>query len=451
MSVVDRLWPLSRRLAATVRRNEHQGRPWHVGRAVLATLGMLLFLPPATVAAGPTAPRQNGARDGVWFWTLPNTPNGMHPNQSWSGGGSDSNGTIYVAGMDHVANSALYRLPAGNRTAPGATLYYAGDARAASTAIGNWKAGDIAEKFHTRPTFHANRVYVANLNHSPLDDGYLRKSGMRWYGFDVAAGTLRDLSKGEPGGYALQRGGVVGITVDAPRGKIFGLVNPTGELVRFDIATSRTTRLGRPAYQRTYVYPGRALWTGASGRVYFSAGNIKPTYGGPYDPAIFDHIHYWDPVTGFGQLTTWKLNEIRAIDTVQCFGSPKVCFLSDNAGNIYKFTDGATPTWRYLGRITAGYPGFNWVFHVNAAKTRAYLLPGNGRLYEFDLTLNRTARSIDLAAIEPSLAAHHYYGHDAWDAYGRFYFVTMPVTSTPASLVRLVAIDPTRLFAAAAR
>lgn len=75
---------------------------------------------------------RSGKTDGIWYWTLPNTPNGLRPLHSWSGAGSTPAGEIYVGGMDHVTNSALYRLDE-------EVLRYIGDARSASEAANNWK------------------------------------------------------------------------------------------------------------------------------------------------------------------------------------------------------------------------------------------------------------------------------------------------------------------------
>ena len=50
--------------------------------------------------------RRDGASDGVWYWTLPETPNGLRPTQSWSGAGSAPGGDVYGAGMDQQTNAA---------------------------------------------------------------------------------------------------------------------------------------------------------------------------------------------------------------------------------------------------------------------------------------------------------------------------------------------------------
>jgi hypothetical protein len=61
--------------------------------------------------------------------------------------------TSTSAGWNHVTNAALYRLAAGTDQ-----FVYVGDARSASEAAANWKPGETAEKFHTRPTWHNGKV-----------------------------------------------------------------------------------------------------------------------------------------------------------------------------------------------------------------------------------------------------------------------------------------------------
>ena len=213
-----------------------------------------------------------GTKPGLWYWVLPTTPNGSKPLQSWSGAASAPNGDIYVAGMNHIDNAALYRLtPAGGDAAkPGLTLTYLGDAKAASQAASNWQPGEPIEKFHTQPVWQGNKVYVANLNDSLLDDGYLSRRGFHWYGYDWAAKTFRDLSATEPGGVGAAHGGLLSLVVDRARNRIYGASSPTGDIYAYDIANVRTTKLGRPNYQRPYVYAGRAMWLSSRG------GSISP-------------------------------------------------------------------------------------------------------------------------------------------------------------------------------
>ena len=192
---------------------------------------------------------------GVWLWTLPDTPNGLRPTQSWHAIGSSPNGDIYVAGMDHKTNAALYRLD--GRTGD---LRLVGDARSASEAVGNWKPGETAQKFHTRPLWHRGKIYVATMNRSTLDDGYLSERGFRWYAYDPAENTFSDLSASEPGGTAVDHGNVVTLASDPVRNIIYAAGVPTGEIFRYEVSLGRTIRLGRPdAYDQRYVYTGRVM------------------------------------------------------------------------------------------------------------------------------------------------------------------------------------------------
>ena len=93
----------------------------------------------SSVGEGKTAVGRPGKLDGVWLWTLPDTPNGLQPSQSWHATASSPDGDIYIGGMDHATNAALYRL----KWQTG-ELQFVGDARSASEAAKNWMPGETA-------------------------------------------------------------------------------------------------------------------------------------------------------------------------------------------------------------------------------------------------------------------------------------------------------------------
>jgi hypothetical protein len=251
--------------------------------------------------------------DGSWHWQLPDTSNGLKPSMSWHATGSAPNGDVYVAGMDHVTNSALYRLRAGTQA-----FRYVGDARSASEAAVNWQPAESAEKFHTRPTWHLGKVYVATMDYSQLDGGYLERRGFHWYAYDPFGDSFNDLSAGEPDGVGARHLGIVTIASDPARNLLYGAAVPTGRIFRYDVGAKSTSDLGRPvAYDRDYLYVGRFMWVDSRGRLYLSAGNSRG-YGAPYDPAIYGHIRYYEPGVGFGDLQDWKLKALRAIESGQC-------------------------------------------------------------------------------------------------------------------------------------
>ena len=388
-----------------------------VRRLILAAAVLVTLAAVAAQAAVPTSQRQAGAVPGLWYWELPDTPNGLRPTQSWSGAGSAPDGAIYVGGMDHTTNAALYRLePGGDASVPALTLSYVGDARAASEAAHNWKPGEVAEKFHTHPTWYGGRVYVASLNYSGLDDGYKKVRAFHWYAYDETAGTFTDLSATEPGGTGAPLGGIISIVPEA--GKVYGAMSPTGGLYAYEVASGQSLSLGRPAYDRDYVYPGRAMWTDRRGRVYFSDGNQGKDYGAPYDARIFNHVRYYAPGRGFVELTGWKLHDERAIDAAQCF--PHVCYLDDNVGHVYRFDDPApgSPHWTYLGSIgarTVDKFGKSKVFQVAHDESVAYLGTTRGLLFRMDLRTGRATGPVDLTKLDASFKGFQLYGFDAWD------------------------------------
>jgi hypothetical protein len=384
----------------------------------------------------------SGTLDGSWHWALPNTPNGLHPTQSWHATGSSPDGDIYVGGMDHVTNSALYRLAW--RTAG---LQFLGDARSASEAVHNWMPGETAQKFHTRPLWHHGKVYVATMDRSTLDDEYLARRGFHWYAYNPTLNSFTDLSASEPGGSAVAHGNVVTLASDPARNVIYAAGVPTGEIYRYDVARGRTDILGRPSsFDQSYVYTGRLMWVDSRGRLYFTASASK-------NPSVYGHVHYYDTENGFGEQKDWLLQEGRALEVGQCLAGGKQCVFSDDKGHVYRFDDDG-PSWSYLGQIETGHSGaYIWMFNVTADASKAYAATstspqpsGFNSLYEFDLRTGTTQRLCALSELDPALHDLHVHtGYDAWDPAGRFYFTSFNGHSNqPVILTR---VDPARLKA----
>ena len=124
------------------------------GACVLLLLALTACAAATRDAAAQTVTARPGTLDGSWLWVLPDTPEGLKPTQSWHATGSTPSGDIYVGGMDHATNSALYRI----RPATG-VLSYVGDAKSASRDADNLQDGETFEKFHTRPTWLKRRAW----------------------------------------------------------------------------------------------------------------------------------------------------------------------------------------------------------------------------------------------------------------------------------------------------
>lgn len=418
--------------------------------ALVLLLSVGALVAPRRCAGAESIPARPGAVDGTWFWLLPDGPDGLRPVQSWHATGSSPSGDIFVGGMDHATNSALYLI----ETKDG-RLEYVDDARSASERAGNLQPGETFGKFHTRPTWFNGKVYVATMDYSKIDAGYLNKRGSHLYAFNPETATLSDLSAGQAGGVSAPHLSVVTLAADPVHDALYQAAVPTGDILRTDMAKGETANLGRPgSYNVPYLYVGRFMWVDSRGRLYFSAGhNPAPV---AYDPAIFNHLYYYDPASGFGELPEWSLQDTRAIETGQCISGGAICYLADDRSRIYRFND-VGPSWAYVGRVVAD-DEIAWVFDVTADGGKAYVVtsevtPGTvSALYEYDLETLTTRRLCAISDLDPALAGYdRHTGYNAWDGQGRFYFVSF--TSIPSPLfgkvnARVTAIDPVRLKAA---
>jgi hypothetical protein len=420
-------------------------------------LALMCFINVAVVGLGSTVFAQTssssiveadvgrpGQLDGVWQWTLPDTPNGLRPTQSWHATASSPDGDIYVAGMDHVTDAALYRLSWRD-----GKLRFVGDARSASEARANWMSGETAQKFHTRPLWHQDKIYVGTMDRSTLDDAYLSRRGFHWYAYDPMANVFSDLSASEPGGTAVPHGNVVTLASDPARNLIYGAGVPTGEIYRYDVARGRTEVLGRPGSYDPYVYTGRVMWVDSRGRLYFTATNSK-------NPSASAHVYYYDPNSGFGERKDWQLRDGQALEVGQCLAEQKQCFFSDDRGHVYRFDDDNV-SWSYVGQIETdqhAVPTYIWLFDVSSDGSTVYAATSTSpepsdftSLYEFDLKTAKTLRLCALSELDPALRGFHVHtGYNAWDPEGRFYFASF--SGRPDQRVVLTRIDPMRLKAA---
>ena len=406
----------------------------------LASIGSAIFLSLLASAARAEDRAEPegwpGSRAGIWHWRLPDAPNGLHPTQSWHAIGSAPDGTIYIGGMDHRTNAALYRLRDGR-------LDYVGDARTAAEAAQDWQPGETAEKFHTRPLWLDGKVYVATLDSSTVDDAFLSRRGFHWYAFNPLEAAFRDL------GVGAAHGGLVALAADQRRHLIYGASVPTMDIVRLDVATGRTIDLGRPAtFDRPYLYANRVMWVDARGRLYLTAGN--PQFAAA-DPALYGHVYVWDPASGFGERRDWALAEPRALEAGQCLPQLHRCIFTDDKGHLYRFDDAdpaseSEPRWSFLGQLPPPNGRYwTWVFDVTADGTSAFVATSSWEtspmLYRIDLGAGTTTPICPLRALDLPFPEHT--GYDAWDREGRFYIASFD--GDAGRNVIVTRIDPQRL------
>jgi hypothetical protein len=377
-------------------------------------------------------------------WQVPPTPSGMVPSQSWLSIGASPDGDVFITGCDHKTNSALYRLSQKDQQ-----LRWAGDARTASETVNNWMPGETAEKFHVRPVYFRGKLYLATADFTGSDAGYLNHRGFHWYAYDLAAGTFSDLSKAEPGGVGGEHASIVALALDEAGGYIYGLETPRGLLFRYDVALNRTTNLGKaPYFPEGHYMPGRQMWVGKYGRIYFAISAV-------------DHVMYFDPILGWGEEKEWRLATNNGSSMVFRTGAESpdgaLVFLADVDGRIYRFSR-RDDSFRQIGQLTNSDPASNptgplkvRAFNVSRDGKRIYFINDDSdksAFWEWEIARNVTRRlcmlsELDLRLGSPSLATHG--GNESWDRLGYVYFCAFGNNLAHPTELLLCRLNPERL------
>ena len=391
---------------------------------------------------------RNGNVNDVQVWQLPNAPNGDRPDQCWLAVGSDSEGDIYISGHDHINNSMLYRLHQSDDI-----VRWVGDAETASQAVGNWQPGESAEKFHTRPLEHDGRVYVATLDNSNMNNGYLNTRGFHWYGYDQQDNELLDLSVTEPGGVGEPTMQIVTIQKDETNNLLYGMSIPENKLVRYDIANAETTVLGKPSAWTGFFYSNRFMWVDSRGRVYTTGGSSRSQWYKGESASTFNHVWYYDPATGFGELPNFQLQGPNAMEVGQWDRAREVLYTADDQGNIYRFVD-ATATWSFVGQPNfSGVGGVpkTWVFQLSADAEKIYIGVSDvsypNSIWEYDIATGATSELAKVSELDSQASTQAFItGYDSWDKKGNFYFSSFSMYNNVN--VYMLGINPVRIKAA---
>ena len=389
-----------------------------------------------------------GILDGVNVWQLPDAPNGDQPDQCWLAVGSDVDGEIYISGHDHINNSILYRLHQSDNT-----VRWVGDAETASEAVGNWQAGETAEKFHTRPLEHDGYIYVATLDSSNMNSDYLSTRGFHWYGYEQAENNLVDLSVLEPNGVGATTIQIVTIQKDVQNNLLYGMSIPENKLFRYDIASGQTTDLGKPNDWTGFFYSNRFMWVDSRGRVYITGGSSRGQWNQGESASTFDHVWYYDPASGFGELSNFPMQGANALEVGQWDRAREVLYTADDQGNIYRFVD-ATASWSFVGQANfSGVSGVpkTWVFQLSADAEKIYIGVSDvsypNSIWEYDIASGTTTELAKISELDTASSSQDFItGYDSWDNKGSFYISNFSMFNGVNTY--MLGINPVRIKAA---
>ena len=200
---------------------------------------------------------------------------------------------------------------------------------------------------------------------------------------------------------------------------------PENKLVKYDIEAGQTTVLGKPSAWQGFFYSNRYMWVDSRGRVYISGGSSRSQWYQGESSDIFDHIWFYDPATGFGELENFELQGPNAMEVGQWERTNERLYVSDDQGHIYRFTD-ADASWEFLGR-----PGFSsslktWVFQLSADEEKIYIGLSDGNqpnaIYEYDIATGNSFELLEISDLDSQAAVENFItGYDSWDSQGSFY------------------------------
>jgi hypothetical protein len=167
------------------------------------------------------------------------------------------------------------------------------------------------------------------------------------------------------------------------------------------------------------------MWVDSRGRVYISGGSSRNQWNQGESSSVFDHIWFYDPDTGFGELQNFALQGPNAMEVGQWERNNERLYVSDDQGHIYRFTD-ANSSWEFLGR-----PGFSsslktWIFQLSADEEKIYIGLSDGNqpnaIYEYNIATGTSFELLKISDLDNQAAIEDFItGYDSWDSQGSFY------------------------------
>lgn len=337
-------------------------------------------------------------------------------------------------------------------------LAWVGDAQTASLAANNWEPDESAEKFHTRPTYYKDRVYVATLDKSTMNDAFLSTRGFHWYAYQLETGDFVDLSATEPAGVGAEHLQVVSIQADPVNDRIYGMTIPENKLLYYDVEQGLTTVIGTPDSWEGYFYSSRFIWTDSLGRVYLTGGTERLQWNKGEDREVLDSVWRYDPSSGFED-TGFELQALAAIEVGQWNAAGNILYVSDDMGHIYRFSDQigeADVTWEYLGRPdfpageALGKKNKVWVFQLDPNEKIIYLgrsdnISQANEIWQFDIETGDSSILAVLPELDSEAGIESFIaGYDSWDNEGNFYFASFSMFDSQN--VFLIGLNPDQIW-----
>lgn len=373
---------------------------------------------------------------------------GLSIQQCWLSMSLTPDDEVCIGVSDHRQNFALVLVNSDMQS-----VRYCADAASASRHANNWLSGETAEKVHVKPMLYHGQFYVATADFTGSDDGYLNHRGCHWYALEIGNGMFRDCSKSERNGVAAENASIVAAVLNEGTGHIYAHDASRGILYDYDLEARKTRSLGYPLGVQGKQMPGRYMWLGAKGSVYFTT-------------SLADHVLSYDESKGWGEKKEWKLYGVpgnsKVIRTGTKSKNGKWVYLADEEGHFWRYST-QRDELELLGTVFSPEPRYQYrgfikvrALNVSDDDSKLYFINDDAEcsaLWEWDFFTKRTTCLTDLAKIDkrftPDLCVHA--GNDTMDSQGRIYFCAFsPDMSNPHALL-LCRVDPARIVEALQR
>lgn len=281
---------------------------------------------------------------------------------SFNGISAASDGKIYYVLSSHTLESAAQMYSYDPRTEQ---IRHLGDL---TEIVGEKDAHAIPQgKSHVSFWEYGGKLYFAThlgyyvvkngreMAPDPPPAGYKPYPGGHFVSYDMASGKFAELAKAPDGQ------GIIAMTLDGARGRLYGLTWPTGNFLRYDMATHSLKNLGPTSLDGeagngpTYRTLCRALVVdpddgsvylttgdGAILRYSFAADAIQPVAGVNLKR---DYFGVWDPSKPGSMAYNWR----------QAVWNPRqkaIYAVHGNSGYLFRF-DPRIPRVELLERITS--------------------------------------------------------------------------------------------------
>jgi hypothetical protein len=331
-------------------------------------------------------------------------PAGYQLRASWDAMGKDDNDNVYV-GFTSLRPDKKEDFAVFSYNHKSGVKKFLGTFMETSRAAGNLHDGEEIPKGHTKLVHVDGKIYMGSQSFHDFKRELTdlpKYRGSHLYCYDIAKGTLSDLSAKLPDGVVTKNEGIIALSYMPSLGYLVGLTHPHSNVVFFDIKTNTAARIaaGIP-WEAGKVVARELIVDDANKRVYLRRAPENPgDYG--YNHSTATPVYCYDWNTGVLTRTIYAVSNLMW-NGQQIPKSGKKAYVSTTGGSI-NVIDFATSVTAVRGSFVPAGSGMvvTYLYSITLSpdEKKLYAIPtwieGNSGLYEFDLVTRKSQRIYNL-------------------------------------------------------